>query len=515
MHLNINTRIFTWLAGTLFLAALFSGCNQFNLTDKVVVLPLEKRPNIILILADDLDEKLGTTQYMPNLKTHLTNRGVTIENFLITTPMCCPSRINLLRSQYTHNHEIFNNSAPNGGFPKFFESGQESSTLPVWLQAAGYRTALIGKYMNAYPLTDDRTYVPPGWSEWYSPGRKNAYDGFDYYLNENGKLVPYPPTQENFFTDVMSRKGVDFIERAAQDDTPFFLMLAPFAPHEPSTAAPRHEGLLPNITAPRSPSFNEEDVSDKSPEMSQDPLLNDGDIAGIDERYRERVRSMLSVDESISKLIKTLEENGLLENTYIIFTSDQGFTLGQHRSAESKSSFFEEDIVVPFVVRGPDIPEGEKVNGMLATVIDIAPTISEWAGVVPPNFIDGRSFAGLLRGEELPSDWRKTFLLEVYSFVGEEQGNSFPNIFASLFIPSLQQQDDLPKSAGLRTLDYTYMERSDGFVELYDLKNDPYQLENIVTSTPPELLQKFSKLLQKLETCHAGECRMLEQEIVP
>lgn len=514
MHFNLNTRLFVRLVILLFSVALLSSCNLLNKTEEVVVLPLEERPNIIIILADDLDEKLATTQYMANLKTYLIDRGTTIENFLITTPMCCPSRINLLRSQYTHNHKVFNNSAPNGGFPKFYESGQESSTLPVWLQTAGYRTALIGKYMNAYPLTDDRTYVPPGWSEWYSPGRKNAYDGFDYYLNENGELIPYPPTQENFFTDVMSRKGVDFIERAAQDEIPFFLMLAPFAPHEPSAAAPRHEGLFPNITAPRPPSFNEEDVSDKSPDMSRNPLLDEEGIAGIDERYRERVRSMLSVDEMIPELIKTLEENGLLENTYIIFTSDQGFTLGQHRIVEGKSSFFEEDIVVPFSIRGPGVPEGEKITGVLTTVLDIAPTISEWAGVVPPNFVDGRSFAGLLTGEKPSFSWRNVFLLEVYSFEGEEQGNLFPKIFTLLISP-LQDQNHIPKAAGLRTLEYTYLERSDGFVELYDLKDDPYQLENIAASTSPELINKFSKLLNKLETCQADECRMLEQNIVP
>ncbi|HNM36911.1 MAG TPA: sulfatase-like hydrolase/transferase, partial [Anaerolineales bacterium] len=153
-----NKKIGFAFAVAIFIGILLSSCS--NASKKVTVLPVEVRPNIILILADDLDQKLGTTDYMPNLKTYLIDRGTTIENFLITTPMCCPSRINLLRSQYTHNHTVFNNTAPNGGFPKFFETGFEKSTLPVWLQAAGYRTALIGKYMNAYPLADNRTYVP-------------------------------------------------------------------------------------------------------------------------------------------------------------------------------------------------------------------------------------------------------------------------------------------------------------------------------------------------------------------
>ncbi|HNO93045.1 MAG TPA: sulfatase [Anaerolineales bacterium] len=509
-----NKKIGFAFAVAIFIGILLSSCS--NASKKVTVLPVEVRPNIILILADDLDQKLGTTDYMPNLKTYLIDRGTTIENFLITTPMCCPSRINLLRSQYTHNHTVFNNTAPNGGFPKFFETGFEKSTLPVWLQAAGYRTALIGKYMNAYPLADNRTYVPPGWSEWYSPGKKNAYDGFDYYLNENGYLVPYPPSQENFFTDVMSRKGVDFIERAAQDNTPFFLMLSTFAPHEPSTPAPRHQNLLPDISAPRLPSFNEEDVSDKSFDMSHNPLLSEDDIKKIDERYRQRVLSLLSVDEMIPEIIDVLKNNGLLENTYIIFTSDQGFTLGEHRIIEGKSSFFEEDIVVPFVVRGPNISEGEKITGELATIIDIAPTISSWAGVIPPDFVDGKSFAGLLDKNSVKSSHiRNNFLLEMYAFKGEEQGSKFPNIFATLVFPPLSEKENIPKMSGLRTLEYTYLERPDGFIELYNLTQDPYQLQNLASTASIELLEKFSTLLHKMENCKASECMLLDQEVVP
>ena len=286
MDLNIKKRISVWFTLILFSITSLSGCSPFYDSNEVEVLPVEDRPNIILILADDLDEKLGTTQYMTNLRSYMIDRGVTVEDFLITTPMCCPSRINLLRSQYTHSHEVYNNEAPYGGFPKFFETGREDSTLPVWLQAAGYRTALIGKYMNAYPLAEDRTYVPPGWSEWYSPGRKNAYDGYDYYLNENGELVAYGPDEENYFTDVMNRKAMDFVKRMAGESEPFFLYLAPFVPHEPAVAARRHEELLQNIQAPRTPSFNEEDVSDKPQVLQQTPLLTEEDMADIDDIYR-------------------------------------------------------------------------------------------------------------------------------------------------------------------------------------------------------------------------------------
>jgi arylsulfatase A-like enzyme len=495
---------------------LLAGCSVFNSNDTAVVLDVENRPNIILILTDDLDERLGTIQYMPNLKEYMTDRGVTVTDFLVTTPMCCPSRINLLRSQYTHNHQVFNNTAPDGGFPKFFESGEEDSTLAVWLQEAGYRTALMGKYLNAYPNADNRTYVPPGWTEWYSPGRKNAYDGYDYYLNENGSLVAYGPDEENFFTDVMSRKGADFIERAAKDDVPFFLYLAPFAPHEPAAFARRHEGLLQTIQAPRTPSFNEADVSDKSANLRGNPLLSEEQAQDIDIFYRKRVLSMLAVDEMIAALFQTLEAAGELENTYVIFTSDQGFTLGQHRILQGKSALFEENLVVPFIARGPGIPEGATVEPFLAGMIDLAPTLAEWGGVIPPAFVDGRSFAGVLSSGEPPTEWREGFLLEQYAFSGEEEtyAPGMMNLFS--MPPGLSfQSADPPYSAGIRTLQYAYLEHPDGFVELYDLAVDPNQMENAASFSDPQVLARFHAWLAQLKSCRAAACRELERAPAP
>lgn len=487
-------------------------CSSLNSKDDITILPKENRPNIIVILADDLDEKLGTTQYMANLKSLIADHGTKVENFLVTTPMCCPSRVNILRSQYTHSHQVYNNEAPHGGFPKFFETGEERSTLAVWLQAAGYRTALIGKYLNAYPLADDRTYIPAGWSEWYSPGRKNAYDGFDYYLNENGELIAYAPSQENYFTDVMNRKSLDFIERATTEKVPFFLFLAPFVPHEPAVPAFRHLELLPSIQAPRTPSFNEEDISDKPFDLMRNPKLTDEQIESIDEIYRSRVLSMLAVDDMIAEVIQKLEETNQLENTYIIFTSDQGFHLGQHRMLQGKSSFYEEDIVVPFIVRGPNIPAQGQITNLLAGTIDLAPTISEWAGVVPPNFTVGQSFADILEGKRASTNWREVFFLETYAFSEGEtsldikENKNFLNFFSVLFP---QTENELPKWTGLRTLEYTYIEHPDGFVELYDLKNDPYQLENIAPIVDEKILNIFSNRLQELENCESEACRQL------
>ena len=219
----------------------------------------------------------------------------------------------------------------------------------------------------------------------------------------------------------------------------------------------------------------------------------------------------------IAELIKTLEQTGQLENTYIIFTSDNGFHLGQHRLFEGKSHLYEEDITVPFIVRGPGIPEGRSVADTLAGNVDIASTISDWAGVVPPSFVDGTSFASTLAGDSVNSaDRRQAYLLEVYSGTDPDDAEfsvtSKPdNILQSIFkFPSIGTQTLTPVYSGLRTNQYTYVEYDDGFVELYDLIKDPYELENIAGSADKPLLEDFSSWLKDMSTCKGASCALID-----
>ena len=497
-----------------------SSCNLIKPIPEVVVLPKDQRPNILFILVDDLDAKLNSISTMKNLQELMVARGTSVDDFLITNPLCCPSRTTILRGQYTHSHQVYHNDSPDGGFAKFNEVGNDASTLGVWLQAAGYRTALIGKYLNGYPFRDERTYIPPGWSEWYSPAKKNAYDGYDYVLNENGTLVIYPPTEVNYFTDVASRKAVDFIQRADADKVPFFLYLAPFAPHLPATAANRHLELFPSITVPISPSFNEADVSDKPTNMSRNPLLTDELISKNNQNYRQRILSLQAVDEMLVELVKVLEQTGQMDNTYIVFTSDNGFHLGQHRLVEGKGTFYEEDIVVPFIVRGPGVMEGRAVTDLLAGNVDIPITIADWAGVVPPDFVEGRSIAPILAGGTVPlENGRKAYLLEIYS-QNSNSDVSAPSLqMAASAILELRAVFDLPSPSlkklspimhGLRTNEYKYIEYNDGFVEFYDLINDPYELENIASTVGSAVIDHFSKWLQAFSNCSGSDCLQVD-----
>ncbi len=496
------------------------------------VLPRASRPNFLFIFVDDLDAKLGTLQYMPKLQRYLTSQGLTIDNFLISTPVCCPSRSSVLRGQYAHNHEVLTNAAPLGGFDKFYALQRERSTLATWLQAAGYRTALFGKYLNGYPFENNRTYIPPGWNVWMSPARGTPYKEQNYDLNQNGKLVGYGLAADQYLTDVLSHQVQDYLTSSASDSQPFFIYLAPYAPHEPAVPAPRDAHLFPGLQAPRTPSFNEADVSDKPNNLRNDPLLTADQIARIDELYRDRVRSMQAVDDMIARLIQTLQATGKLDNTYIIFSSDNGYHLGQHRLLAGKNRPYEEDIVVPFIIRGPGIPAGQELKDYITGNIDVAPTIAELAGVVPPLYVDGRSMVPLWSANRPPLDsWRQGYLIEDWGSddrieaslqpVGLGSASTFPFSTGTdgLLEPPDPEQLSQPVQQAdfyaVRTVQYIYVEYSDGERELYDLKQDPYELSNLISTADPGLLSQFSAWLKALRACSAASCRTAEQIGLP
>lgn len=470
--------------------------------EDVRVLPMGKRPNVLFIVTDDLDLELGTIYYMSHLQELLVARGLTVDDFFISHPLCCPARATFLRGQFTHNHGVYRNDLPNGGFEEFYSLRHEASTLATWLQAAGYRTVLLGKYLNGYPFPEDRSYVPVGWDEWYSAAKGRPFAGFHYTLNENGREVDYAETgqgESQYMTDVLGRKAGDFVRRAGADGVPFFVYLSTYAPHVPVKPATRHEDLFPDLKAPRTESFNEGDVSDKPGGISSDPLLSPEEIAKADVEYRLRVQAMQAVDEMIAKLVGVLQESGQLDNTYIIFTSDNGYHLGQHRLRFGKSTPYEEDIHVPFIIRGPGVEAGGTLQGYLTGNVDLAPTVAEISGVAPPEYVDGRSMVSLFgAGRSLVSDWRSGYLLEFYGYNREDEDPNAPPPVAEYL--------------GLRTLDYLYVEYADGFVELYDMEVDPFQMTNIAETADKFLLEHLSNWLDALAKCSGSQCRELDME---
>ncbi len=450
-----------------------------------------QRPNIIFILSDDEDLALHT--HMPKTKALLHDSGTTFDNYFVSYALCCPSRATTLRGQYPHNTRIEGNDLPTGGYKKFQSLGHDSSTIAVWLKAAGYRTAMFGKYMNGY---QPAAGAPAGWSQWYGVG--NGYPSYDYVMNENGTNVRYGHNPQEFLVDVIAHKAAEMIRQGAHDKTPVFLYIAPFTPHAPATSAPRHDGLFANAKLPRPASFDEADMSDKPEPLNNRPHLAPRVITRMTQMYRKRLRSLQSVDDLVDSVVTALRSTGGLENSYIIYASDNGFHMGEHRLAQGKNTPYEMDIRVPFVVRGPGVPAGRHESAMVLNN-DLAPTFAEMAGARAPGFVDGRSFLSLLAATRAP--WSRTaFMIERRGGQGaqEELGDGDEMKNANSF-------------NAIRTAQYTYVEYGQGGRELYDLRADPDQLTNLATASgSADIMRRLSSQLAALLKCEGKNCRAAE-----
>ena len=326
--------------------------------------------------------------------------------------------------------------------------------------------------------------MPSGWDEWYGIV-KGHYREFE--LNETGKVVAYPKGRRNYQTDVLARKAVDFIQRSAPE-APFFIHLSTFAPHQPLIPARRHRKRVKRLKAPRPASFNEADLSDKPNWLKNRPLLNDEQIAEIDERFRNRLRTLLAVDDLIKTLSDALEASGELANTFILYTSDNGFEQGQHRLFTGKNTPYEESIRVPLVVRGPGVPAGKTLAHLISN-IDLAPTFAQLGGAEAPEFVDGLSLVPLL-GSQPPAteNWRNAILVQHWQVKG-----------AGASIPHYQ---------GVRTRKHLYIEYATGEVELYDLRTDPDQLNSLHGTADPSLVRELAALLDRLRDCAGDDCAL-------
>src|SRR5215213_2856297 len=346
----------------------------------------DTRPNIILLVLDDM--RADDLAMMPAVQELLVAQGTSFTNFFATAPGCSPARASIFRGQYPHNHSVLRSDGKLGGFERFFTLGHEQSTVATWIQDAGYRTAIIGKYWNGSPaevsLVDvPAKYVAPVGDEWAGVTREPY---LNLQIHENGRLTGY---KEQYATDVLAAEVMTFVAETTQ---PFFLYFAPRAPHEPAQFAPRHATAFADVTAPRPPSFNEADVSDKPVWMQEIPVLTEKQIAEIDAYYVARLRTLLAVDEMVAALVESLRRAGTLDSTYILLTSDNGLHLGEHRIVQDKGSPYEESIRVPLVIRGPGVPAGQTISALVSQ-IDMAPTIAAWADAAVPDFVDGRSLA--------------------------------------------------------------------------------------------------------------------------
>jgi N-acetylglucosamine-6-sulfatase len=450
----------------------------------------DPRQNVVLVLTDDLSTDM--LRFMPNVQA-LMSQGVTFNRFIVSNSLCCPSRASLLTGLLPHNSRVFTNSPPLGGIKAFRKHGNDPRTFAVWLRDRGYRTALFGKYLNGYGAGNGG--VPPGWTDWAASAR--AYQGFDYTLNVNGQPRQYGDRPEDYMTDVLADMGGRFLDRSTTDPSPFFLKLSTFTPHLPAIPAPRHVGLVPNARAPRTPAFNRP-VADGPRWLDNRKRLGREAVQLIDARYRKRIRSVVSIDELVGTIRTRLAERGLDDQTVFIFTSDNGFHMGEHQLLPGKGTAFDTDIRVPLIAAGPGIPAGSTVDALVQNT-DFAPTFAELAGLAPRSELDGRSLVPLMRGAGVPADWRTTALVEHRGRPADGKASD---------------PDDQPRGAGnpptygaLRLAEATYVAYETGEREFYDHVADPHQRRNVYSQLTPSERRALQRQLEAQLSCAgAAQC---------
>jgi N-acetylglucosamine-6-sulfatase len=382
-------------------------------------------------------------KYMSKTRTLLKTQGMQFQNAFVSYPVCCPSRATIMRGQYTHNTGVWHNTnGPDGGWQGYKNHGNEEDNIATRLSDAGYRTGLFGKYFNGY----DATAVPPGWDDWFEVLSSLRY--FNYYVNDNDTTKYFGTRESDYITDVLRRETQSFIAASDVAGKPFFAYVAPRAPHEPAIPAPRHEHAFDGVEAPRLPSFDESDMSDKPPWLQSRQVASQTQIAEIDARHEGRVESLQAVDDLVAAVVNKLQNLGALDNTYVVFTSDNGWYHDEHRIKQGKYHPYEEGIRMPLLVRGPGVQAGTTTKLTLNT--DFFPTFTDLAGVTTPEYVDGRSLRSVLEGNA--TTWRTAVLLE------------------------RRRDDDFEDHSlyGIRTSDgKKYIEYEGGFKELHDLKTDP------------------------------------------
>lgn len=437
-------------------------------------------PNFVVVMADDLT--IGEMPALKQTQRKIGDAGVTFDRFYDSFPLCCPSRTTFLTGQYSHNHGVLGNGTPIGGYYDL----RKQDTLGVWLQAAGYHTVHIGKFLSRYGLHDP-TEVPPGWDEWYGALQSSSDHYFDYNLNENGVLRHYGRDAADYKTDVFADKAVTAIrQRAGQGPggEPFFLFLGSIAPHLPATPAPRHRGRFRGLQLPRGVAFNERNVSDKPRFIRRLDRISRSRIRTVKSAYRDRAASLLALDEAVSRIVDELESDGLLDRTYVVFLSDNGFFFGQHRLPKGKYLAYEPSSRLPLTLRGPGIPAGAQSEELVANV-DLAPTILELSAATPSIAVDGRSLMPFAQDPGMRTT--RPILFEA---------NSADR--PSIGIPYV----------GIRTQRYAYIRYRSGEQELYDLARDPREIRSRHSDPRYAKTERaLADALASLRSCKGASCR--------
>jgi N-acetylglucosamine-6-sulfatase len=434
------------------------------------------RPNIVFITTDD--QRADDMQWMPFTRRLLGGSGVTFENGISPHPLCCPARAEFVTGQYGQNNGVHHNKGEQGGYPALKD---KANTVGRWLDAAGYQTAMVGKYMNGYQ--PDKASLK-GWDRW-NPSIRGVYTFTNTRFYNDGS----PRLHTEHVDDVVTSYASSYIREFSGRNAPFFVWASNLAPHDasvkggdfvPPFAAPRHKGTMKGIDPPSllADSFAQRVVD--GPGAFRDASFR----TTVRSRHVHRIESLQAVDEGVRDIVRTLKRTGEWDDTYIVFTSDNGFMMGEH-GLMSKNYIFEEALRVPMIVKVPGRLSGT-ISSVPVTSVDLAPTIADLAGVTPQRSVDGVSFAHLLTGES--SDWRDTQLIQT----GTDD-------------PSPEPGWD---TRGVRTDRYTYgMNVRSGTEQLYDRQVDPFQVVNLASRVEyQQVLEELRRRTMILKNCAGSAC---------
>jgi arylsulfatase A-like enzyme len=452
------------------------------------------------------DQTMADLRVMPRTRALIGDRGVTFDRFFVTYSVCAPSRATYLSGQYAHNNEVMSLGPPDGGFGRF--DGKDS--LPVWMRDAGYQTAHIGKYINGYGDDPRDATTPPGWDDWYGLVGQSTYRMWGYTLDHDGvdRTIGrrMGGSAAQYQTNVLTRIATRVIRRHAGARQPLFLSVAYVAPHHERLGLVRRTGRLIRPAPrdarwrlrpePRGPDFNERDVSDKPRYVRRLLPLGRRQIQQIDANIRDRQASLQAVDRGVAAIVGELRRTGQLRDTYIVFTSDNGFMTGQHRIAAGKLVPYDASTRVPLLIRGPGVPAGAHSKAIAGNV-NLAPTILALAGANAGLAQDGTSLVPLLRHPARRP--RRAILLESGG-LQEVQG-----VLAADGKPEVQR---LLTFRGVRTNRWLYVRYRNGDHELYDLASDPFELDNRARDPRyADTERALDALTTRLASCRGPDCR--------
>lgn len=444
------------------------------------------RPNIILIMTDDQHADtlrlMGRTP-LSHIYSRLVKQGVTFVNSLTVAPQCSPSRASMLTGQYPHNHGLFSNASATPNGPADFA---QFGLLPNWLQGAGYETIMVGKHG-----ANGRRGM--GWDQWYSILSQSYYD---YDMDEDGAVVHYGNAPDDYSVSQLARRAVSCIRSARQ---PFFLWLGLPSPHAPHTPQHSDVGVLGDrLVAPRIPGWNNGYVGDKPAHIRNLPPF--GSVPGsseyIDATYRAMTECLWSVDDAVGTVLHELDISGLSTNTWVIYTSDNGYMRGAQRLPYNKVVPYEDSARVPLVIRGPGVIK-ELVRTELVANIDVTATIAELAfHSATVQLLDGQSLLKLMC-DPASEPLREFLLLEFMADVPQ----NYPVPGGSPYV--------LRAYRALRSTEWKYVEYNTGERELYDLVRDPFEQRNVHSEhTNKSLVNRLSALLRGVAYCEGAECRI-------